>query len=338
MVSSIIASAPPREVIEAVGANAEVTGNVRVECGYVGATGHRKCGADPTRDIDPRVVDVEEVQGQEAFEPEPVDEEPLVDVPDTPPAEGAAQMEGGEAEVVFQHIFHDIVNDDDQPPAPYLNPLFEGGLEENAPGSEDEVPDHDDFPVAIPEPQNDHHQHQRGQDNDVQPPLAGESSGAVERPISPHQHQRTEPRQQDTGLEYSQQVPAEVQEHGQRLAAALQDLTLGVPRPEPVNVDQLAEGIASALTIGPIPDRDRGNAAERLERLAAQTRGFALQESAARAPLLRAATHAEGLASLVRLHPDANAPTPRPPSHRRSLSDTVPSLDRNLPNLQVWLV
>ena len=320
-------------------ATADVTGSIRIECGYVGATNQRKCGADPTRDVDPRVVEVEEVQGQLGDESD--EEEPLIpqddDGPDADPS-----PDDGEAEVLFQQIFQDIVHDDDElPAAPYFEPLFGGGLEANSPGPGDEIQDHDDFPVAIPEPtdngqQQSQHNGENAGASAIQQPLAGESSGIVEQPNTPHLHhaRSRDNGGQDTVPESPQQVPSEVEQHGQRLAglaAALQDLSLGVARTEPViSVERLAEGIASALTIGLIPD-DQG-ISERLEHLAVQTRGLSLQdEPGARASLLRAATHAEGLESLV-----ANAPAQRPASHRRTLSDTTPTLDRNLPDLQVW--
>ena len=344
MVFSFLASAPPREVIEAVAASIDVSGSFRMECGYVGASTQRKCGADPTRDRDPRVVDIEEVQGHEDDESD-VEEEALIP-PDPPPDDGAAQMEGGEDEGVFQHIFHDIV---DEPPAPYLDALFEGGSEENSPGSGVETRDHGDFPVAIPEPsQTDP---QRGVYNDatagacaIHQPIPGEPSVAVEQPNVPHSlhhyPQRSQQGDQDFLAESTQQVPAELEQHGQSLvavAAALQDLSIGTARPEPV--EQLAERMPSALTIGQIPDRDQG-ITERFERLTLlsllQSRGLAVQEHIVHASLTRPATHAEGLESLVRPHLVADAPTPRPASHRRTLSDTTPILDSSLPNFQVW--
>ena len=329
MASSFLASAPPREVIDAVAASIDVSGSIRMECGYVGATNQRKCEADPTRDRDPRVVDIEEVQGHEDDESD-VEEEALIPPdPPPPPDDGAAQMEGGEADGVFPQIFDDIVHDDDEPPAPHFDELFEGGSEENSPGSGVETRDHGDFPVAIPEPSQSVPQRSRYDDENT-------GACAIEQPLSQPRPQDD----QDSGPQSPQQVPAEVVEHhGQRLAglaAALQDLSLGVARPQPVNVEQLAEGIASALTIGLIPDHRDHGIAQRLEHLSVQTQTLALLESRANPPLTRAATHAEGLASLEGLHQVADAQTQRPMSHRRTLSDTTPTLESNLPSFQVW--
>ena len=326
--SSFLASAPPREVIEAVAASIDVCGSIRMECGYVGATNQRKCEADPTRHRDPRVVDIEEVQGHEDDDSD-VEEDALIP-PDPPPLPDDGAIQGGEADGLFPHIFDDIVHDDDdEPPAPHFDELFEGGSVENSPGSGVETRDHGDFPVAIPESSQSVPQQSRYDE---------ETTGAcaIELPL-PQPRPQT---YQESGPQSPQQVPAEVVEHHcQRLAglaAALQDLSLGVARPQPVNVEQLTEGIASALTIGLIPDHRDHGIAERLEHLAVQTRGLAVQESRANPPLPRAATHAEGLASLEGLHQVADAQTQRPMSHRRTLSDTTPTLESNLPSFQVW--
>ena len=340
MVSSFLASAPPREVIEAVAASVDLSGSIRMECGYVGAANQRKCGADPTRDVDPRVVDVEEVQGQD----DNSDEEPQILQVDSgldpPPNDGAAQMEVAESDGVFQHIFNNIVHDDDEQPA-YLDPLFERGLEANSPGSGDETQEHDHCPIAIPEPsQIDDLQRNQYNDEDVgESNFLEETSDAAERPCSPPRHYHPQSRQQDTGMDSPQQDSADIEEHGHRLAAlaaALGDLSLSVARSEPVNVDRLAEGMASDLTIGLISDREQGTG-ERLEHLTVQTRGSAVQEPRASAQLLGALTHAEELATLVRLYPITNTSTQprRPASHRRSMSDTIQSLHRNFPHLQV---